>query len=98
MLCFDVYYIMFIVCCQVFVTCFLCDLGHIVLLRVALGVLGLVCDRGFSCLDRLGGCLGPLTGLLGCWYACGCVRAPVGLLDVWWGSHGFDLRWGVGCV
>lgn len=103
MLCFDVYYIMFVVFCQVFVTCFLCDLGHIVLLlRWAwLGwvVLGLVCDRGFSCLDRLASCLRPLAGWLWCLYGCGGFRALCGLLDVWRDSQcgGFDTR-GLVCI
>lgn len=97
MLCFDVYYIMVIVFCQVFVTCFLCDLRHIVLLLVAYGVLGLVGVLGFSRLDGLASCLGRFVGLLGCLYGCGRVRGLWGLLGVWWVSHwcGLDGRGGV---
>ena len=68
--------------CYMFFESFLCDVCHIVLLLVAYGVLGLVCDRGFSRLWGLASCLRPLTGLLGCLYGCDGFRALWGLLGV----------------
>lgn len=106
MLCFGVYYIMFIVCCQVFVTCFLKVFLRKFFVVVSIGafvfggVSGFcwVYDRGFS---RLGGLASRVRGCgvwLGCWCGCGCVRWLQGLLGVWRVSHLFGLRWGVGCV
>ena len=78
---------------------FLCDLRHIVLLRVAPRVLGLVCFLLFSRLRGLASCLAGVCIALGCLCACGCERASVGPLGVWRVSHGcgFDT-WGLVCI
>lgn len=58
---FVFYYTMVIVFCQVFVTCFLCDLGHIVLCCCLWGCFVLLCDCGFSCFWGSSGAIGGVS-------------------------------------
>lgn len=97
---FVFYYIMFIVCCQVFVTCFLKVFLRKFFVVVSIGafvfggVSGFcwVCDRGFSRLGPLAWRVWGCGVWSRCLYRVGCVRWLQGLLGVWWVSHWCGLR------